>query len=66
MIIKIEKKDFQGYEFSDSYIKWIKKEAKAVKSITANEIIVKSDKKLDCIHALIFLGYAWGQQDNGR
>lgn len=66
MIITIAKKDFLGDSFSHFYIKWIKENKKAVKSITDNEIIIKSDNEQKIYQALIFLGYAWGQQDNGR
>lgn len=66
MTITIAKKDFQGYAFSDSYIKWIQENAEAIKSINENGIIIEADNEQDCFRALIFLGYAWGQQDNGR
>ncbi len=66
MKVTIQEKDFRGYPFSEAYIEWIKESAKAVKSITKTEIIVESEIEEDCFQALIFLGYAWGQQDNGR
>jgi len=66
MKIELTKEQFQGYAFSESYIEWICKSQIAVKKISDNDIIIESNKKEDIINALIFLGYAWGQQDNGR
>lgn len=66
MIAIIYKKDFLGYPFSEHYIKWIKESAPAVRDISQDEIVIDAKNVNEIWAALMFLGYAWGQQDNGR
>jgi hypothetical protein len=66
MTIVITKQDYQGRAFSESYIQWIQETHSAVKSITEDTILIESESEKECHQALVFIGYAWGQQDNGR
>lgn len=74
-------KDMSAYEFSESYIKWInnylKKNTCDIRNpnvplvkihFDKNKIIVDATESnpLTLLNVVMFIGYAFGQQDNGR
>lgn len=65
---------YYGREFSESYKKWIKGEikneiSKKIKvSFTEKSVTIDATKtnQFNLCKALMFIGYAFGQQENGR
>jgi len=67
MEVVFNKKDFIGYPFTESYVNWINKSIEnASVEFSDTQIKITANSEFDLSKAALFIGYAWGQQDNGR
>jgi len=58
-----------GYKFSESYEKWIsetvsKNGSKVI--FKEKSLVIESPNQTKLLMSVMFIGYAFGQQDNGR